>query len=149
MRPGFLISDLVIWQQKNVRPGFLISQFSRSSQNEKTALYTLRLRCSKIENPCQILPEFFFPGRANGLDFAITMPVYLFRVFGTFFLCMRYFLKGISSLFLKKSSFFLPLFFLSFFLFFFPSLLRFARNFRVLLRPGVLISQFSRSKKVL
>ena len=106
MRPGFLISDLVIWQQKNVRPGFLISQFSRSSQNEKTALYTLRLRCSKIENPCQILPEFFFPGRANGLDFAITMPVYLFRVFGTFFLCMHYFLKGISSLFFKKIFFF-------------------------------------------
>ena len=95
---------------KNMRPGFLISQFSqfsRSCQNEKTRLYTLRLRCSKIENPCQILPEFFFPGRANGLDFAYLLYVNLFECFGDIFLlCMRYFLKGISSLFQKKILFF-------------------------------------------
>ena len=106
MRPGFLISDLVIWQQKNVRPGFLISQFSRSSQNEKTALYTLRLRCSKIENPCQILPEFFFRVERTVLT-SLSQCLFTYFVFlEHFFLCMRYFLKGISSLFFKKIFFF-------------------------------------------
>ena len=144
-----------------MRPGFLISQFSqfsRSSQDEKTRLYTWRLRSPKNENPTQILPEFFFSGRRNGLDFAYLLYVYLFECFGDIFLlCMRYFLKGISSLFQKKSSFFLPLFFFpsfyfpffsSFFLLFFAARAIF-RVLGILLRPGVLISQFSRSKKVL
>ena len=69
-------------------------------------------------------------------------------VFLELFLLCNYALlfKGDLVPFSKKSSFFLPLFFLSFFLFFFPSLLRFARNFRVLLRPGVLLSLFDTDK---
>lgn len=79
-------------EQKNVRPGFLISHFSQSSENEKTRTYTYRLRCPKMRKPIEILREKLFSGRRYGPQNYYTVPVSLFRVFETFFnrLCVTF-----------------------------------------------------------
>ena len=86
------VAILQLSEQKIVRPGFLISQFSQSSENEKTRTYTYRLRCPKMRKPIEILREKKFSGRRYGPQNYYTVPVSLFRVFETFFnrLCVTF-----------------------------------------------------------
>ena len=108
-------------EQKNVRPGFLISHFSQSSENEKTRTYTSRLRCRKMQNPIEILREFFFSGHRYGPRNFYTVPVSLFRVFKNFLTDYASLFKGhLVRVFKKTSSFFSSFLFSRPFFFFFP-----------------------------
>ena len=79
-----------------------------------------------MKNPSQMIPEFFFPGRPNGLDFAYLLYVNLFECFGDIFFVYALLFKGNLVPFSKKNplffflSFFFP-FFSSFFLLFFAA----------------------------
>ena len=109
-------------EQKNVRPGFLISHFSQSSENEKTRTYTSRHVCRKMQNPIEILREKIFSGRRNGPRNFYTVPVSLFRVFKNFLTDYASLFKGhLVRVFKKNPPFFLPFFFLILFSSFFLS----------------------------
>ena len=116
------LSDFAVFRAKNVRPGFLISHFSQSSENEKTRTYTSRLRCRKMQNPIEILREFFFSGHRYGPRNFYTVPVSLFRVFKNFLTDYASLFKGhLVRVFKKNPPFFLPFFFLILFSSFFLS----------------------------
>ena len=151
LRPGVLLS--LFDTDKTCGLASWFRSFRAAPKTKKRAYIIGGWGVQKLKTPPKFFPNFFFRVERTVLtSHTYCMLTYL-SVLETFFTVYASLFKGNLVPFSKKilffsSSFFLPLFFLSFFLFFFPSLLRCARNFSCT-RPGVLISQFSRSKKAL